>query len=394
MHFWNIYNVQGRVWTQADGWKGLSVHKLIGAASRRTAGLAAGVILTGGVIGGVLLTPGTAFAGTAVSTTTAITGTTQTTTSDGTTLNVQVSVTPSSGTVFPGGTVKVSDGSGGCFLTLVAGSGATGVGNCNILNLPGGTYTLTADYQGSTSFSPSPSAPVTVTIASAPVFTADSPPLTATNGQSYSYTFHADGFPAPSYALDSSAPGWLHINSYTGTVWGTVPNWAGSFSYAVTASNSAGSATTGWFTVQIRHGRVNIGTYLSCTSKVFTGQRGNCTLWVTNRGFSPASNVTAQIALPSQLRADYCGFFFNFGCRIIGNTAYENLGTLYPGQTKELSVVFTAKTGFTLWGWHRGHPFTVRVVGSAASNGNWWLLGHRVSYSQAYVTIIPRGHWW
>jgi hypothetical protein len=266
--------------------------------------------VTGGVLGGVLLTPGTAFAGTAVNTTTAITGTTQTATWHGTTLNVQVSVTPASGTAWPGGTVTVSDGSGGCFVTLAEqGSTATAAGNCNIYNLPDGSYTLTAAYQASSSFNGSVSNPDTVNIG---------------------------------------------------------------------------------------HPRANIATYLNCTSRVFTGQRGSCTLWVTNQGFRPASDVTAQIALPSQLRAGYCnsGFFFNFGCRIISNTAYENLGTLNPGQTKKLTVVFTARTGFTLWGWHRGHPFTVKVVGSAASNGNWWFLRQRVSFSAAYVTIIPHGHWW
>jgi hypothetical protein len=46
-----------------------------------------------------------------------------------------------------------------------------------------------------------------------------------------------------------------------------------------------------------------------------------------------------------------------------------------------------------LWGWHRGHQFTVKVVGFAASHGNPWLVGSRASLSVAYVTIIPRG-WW
>ena len=286
------------------------MHKIVGAACRRTAGLAAGLIVTGGVFGGVLLTPGTAFASTAVDTTTAITGTTQTATWHGTTLNVQVSVTPASGTAWPGGTVTVSDGSGGCSLTLAEqGSTATGVGSCNIDNLRDGTYTLTAAYQASSAFNSSVSNPDTVSI---------------------------------------------------------------------------------------RHPRANIATSLNCTSRVFTGQQGSCTLWVTNSGLSPASDVTAQIALPSQLRANFCnlGFFFNFGCRIINNTAFENLGALNPGQTKKLTVVFTARSGFSLWGWHRGHPFTVKVVGLAASNSNWWFGGQRVSFSTAYVTIIPHGHRW
>ena len=50
------------------------MHNVIGAVCRRTAGLATGLILgVGGLAGAVLLTPGTAYAGTTVATTTAIT---------------------------------------------------------------------------------------------------------------------------------------------------------------------------------------------------------------------------------------------------------------------------------------------------------------------------------
>jgi Putative Ig domain len=245
-----------------------------------------------------------------------------------------------------------------------------------------------------TNFNSSASSPATaVTIGRAPVFVADSPSLTATNGQSYSYTFRAMGSPGIRYSLSGGFPG-LHINPFTGTVSGTVPNSGGSFSYSVTATNSVGSATAGPYTVSLKHFGANLRTFLNCTSKVFTGQRGTCTLFVTNRGFSSAPDVTAQIALPSQLRADFCGFFnFNFGCRIFGNTAHENLGTLYPGQTKELTVVFTAKTGFNLWGWQHGHRFTVRVVGSASSFAGFPFFQRSVSFANAFVTIIPRG-WW
>jgi hypothetical protein len=366
------------------------MHKLIEAACRRTAGIAAGAVLMGGVAGGVLLTPGTAFAST-LSTTTTITSTVQSPGFPGTTLNVAVSVSAGTGNAAPtAGTVTVSGAGGGCTVTL----SGTSAGSCNIYNLPDGSYTLTATYNGTTGYSSSPpSGPVTVMIGRAPAFTADNPPLTATNGQSYSYTFRAVGSPGISYSL-AGAPGWLHINPFTGTVWGTVPNFGGSFSYSVTATNRVGSATAGPYWVNVKpFPRANLSTYLSCPSKVFTGQRGSCTLWVTNRGFGSAPNVTAQIALPSQLRADYCGFFFGFGCRIVNNTAVENLGTLNAGQTKQLTVVFTARTGLGLWGWHHGFRFTVKVVGSAFSYGGFPFFRHGVSYSAAYVTIIPRG-WW
>jgi hypothetical protein len=274
---------------------------------------------------------------------------------------------------------------------------AAGAGSCNIYNLPDGPYSLTASYAGVTNtFDSSASSPATsVTIGSAPVFVADNPSLTSAGGQFYSYTFRAVGSPGIHYSL-SGGFGWLHINPFTGTVSGTVPNFGGSFSYTVTATNGLGSATAGPYTVSIRHFGANIRTFLSCTSRVFTGQRGTCTLYVTNRGFSPAPDVTAQIALPSQLRADFCGYFnfnFNSGCRIFNNTAQENLGTLNPGQTRELTVVFTARTGFNLWGWHHGNRFTVRVVGSASSFGGFPFFQRGVSFSNAFVTIIPRG-WW
>jgi hypothetical protein len=371
---------------------------LIGAVGRRTAGLAAGVILCGGLAGGVLLTPGTAYAQT--TTATAITGTTQSAGSNGTTLDVQVSVTPASGTDWPAGNVKVSDGSDNCYLALVQdGSSAVGVGNCSIYNLSGGTYTLTASYQGSPEFGWSASGPYSVNVGPtgyAPAFYADSPSLSATDGGQYSYTFGAKGYPAPSYSL--SGPGWLHIDSYHGTVWGTVPDWVSSFSYSVTATNSVGSATAGPYTVYVNrpYNHANIQTSLSCTSRVSIGERGSCTLYVSNTGWNYAPDVSAQIALPWQLVADYCAHnWWNWGCNISDNTAYADLGALNPGQTAELTVVFTAKTGYNLWGWHHGHAFVVKVVGSAStSSGYFWFTGQRQSYSVAWVTITPRGWWW
>jgi hypothetical protein len=373
------------------------MHKVIGAVCHRTAGVTAGLLLTGGLVGGVLLAPGTAYAQNLVGTTTAITGVTQSSGSHGTNLDVSVSVTPASGTTSPTGAVKVSAGWGSCYAGLSEeGTSAVSVGSCDIYNLPAGNYTLTAAYNGSSTFSGS-STSEPVTIAAALAFTADSPPLTATQGQGYSYTFQASGSPAPTYSLGGGAPSWLHINSSTGTVWGTVPWWAGSFSYTVTASNSSGSVTAGPFKVWVRHAyvNVNINTSLSCPSKVWTGTRGVCTLWVTNNGSNTATDVNAQIALPKQLRADYCGYLWNWqsGCSISNNTAYENLGSLAPGQTKALSVVFTAKSGWSLFGWNHGWRFSVEVVGSASAGNSWWY-GQRSSTSDAWVTIVPHGHWW
>jgi hypothetical protein len=379
------------------------MHNAMIAACRRTAGLTAGLLLGAGLAGGVLLTPGTALAGpvvanTVVATATAVTGTTQTPGDHGTALDVQVSVTPASGTVWPAGTVKVSDGSRGCQLTLVQdGSKAAGVGDCHIYGLDAGTYTLTATYEGSSSFGSSASNPASVTIGAAPVFYADSPSLTAVSGQRYSYTFGAKGIPAPGYVLGAGSPGWLHIDSRSGAVWGTAPGWVTSFSYSVTASNGAGSATAGPYLVQVTRPHAAIATQLSCTPKVYAGRQGSCTLSVTNAGRFSAPDVTAAISLPAQLRARYCGqFWAHQGCRISGNTASENLGPLRPGQTRTLTVVFTAKSGPGRWGWQHKHTIKVKVTGFAVSGGGFGGSGAPAarSYSAAYVTIVPQGWWW
>jgi len=377
------------------------MHRLLSAARRRTAGVAATVVLAGGVAGGVLLTPGTAFAGTPLTTTTSITSVTQAPVPGGATVTVTVLVVPASsanGTV--SGVVQVGDGPSSCDITLVpVGTGPNGAGSCSFFAAYG-SYKVLATYEGVTgTFDASPSAPATLIVGSAPVFGPTFPPLTVNSGEFYSATFHAFGVPAPTYSLAPGAPSFLSINPVTGTVFGNVPTYyfAGFFTYSVVASNAVGSAVAGPFTVYIRQFAVSsLATYLSCTPRVFTGTRGRCTLYVTNTGGGFAPDVTAQIALPRELRADYCGFSFfglGFGCSINGNTAVEDLGSLGPGQTKSLTVVFTARTGFALWGWHHGFRFTVRVVGSATSFGGFPFFGQSTSYSFAYVTIIPRG-WW
>jgi|GEM_PF-1347266 len=394
------------------------MHKLIEAAGRRSAGLAAGVILTGGLVGGVLLAPAAAYAATTTSTTV-------TATAQGSAIDVTVSVSPTGAT----GRASVSDGAGGSCSAFVGNSGS---GSCTISNVSAGTYTVTANYQGSGGgfpgqgsggYSPS-SGSTSVTVAggpstptpgptpggNAPVWSADSP-STSVDGSSFSYQFQATG--ATSYSLSSDGS-WLGIDPSSGMVSGTIPDGITSFTFRVGAQNNYGQIWTGWFTVFFRHhhhnhfGNANIDTSLSCPTYVFTGQRGTCTLWVTNDGNGPASDVTAQITLPWQLKADYCGYYywFSYGCSISDNTASEDLGTLYPGHSSHLSVTFTARTGFNLFGWHHGHRDTVRVVGSASAGDNFfgwygglyypgqWFGGQRTSYSVAYVTIIPRGIWW
>jgi len=383
------------------------MHKLIEAAGRRSAGLAAGVVLTGGLVGGVLLAPGTAYAATA---TIAITSATP---SFGG-ISVQVAVT--NGTD-PLETFSVSGpGTSGCTGNLFGMSGTgSGNGRCMIPSVGAGTYTLTASYAGAFS------SPDTVVVGNptpppagnGPVWSSDSP-STSVDSQSYSYQFQATN--SPSYEL-VGAPSWLSIDS-NGMVSGNIPDGTSSFTFSVKAWNNFGFIMAGPFNVLCHHQNnfhnfhndafVNLHTHLYCTSPVATGHRGTCTLWVTNSdnnypwgqfgqfnnfGQNFARDVTAQISLPQQLRADFCGFnFFSFGCHIYGNTATENLGNLYPGQTKSFTVTFTARNGFNLWGYNQWHSFYVKVVGSASSeHDNFFFFGQGESVSVAYVKIIPHG---
>ena len=398
------------------------MHKLIEAVGRRSAGLAAGVILTGGLVGGVLLAPAAAYAGTAT-----ISITSATATSGGVTVSVSVT-----GGTQPLGTFSVSGAGNGCTGNLYGGmfgmsGNGDGNGRCVIPSVAPGTYTLTASYDGATGAgsvtvpTPGPT-PGPTQGGNAPVFTADSP-STSVSGQSFSYQFQATN--SPSFQL-VGAPSWLSINN--GMVSGNIPDGTNSFSFSVYAWNQWGHVTVGPFWVYFHqhqyynhrnynnYAETNLSTSLYCTSPVYNGGSGTCTLRVSNsnrdffwgpgqynNNFGPnfgqnfASDITAQISLPYQLKAEYCGYsyFYYNGCHIYGNTAYENIGNLYPGQSRSLTVHFRVQSGFNIWGYNHGNSFWVRVTGSASSNRGYFnFFGRGQSYSTAYVQIRPYGIWW
>jgi hypothetical protein len=377
------------------------MHNLIRAVSRRKASLAASAALAGG-LGAVLLTPGTALA--AVNTTTAIGSVTQSPQSNGTTtLTVPVTVETGGGTA-PDGTVTVSDGSGTCSITLAQIGSTESGGSCDLSGLSAGTYRVEAAYAGSSDGFGGSATSTFVRVngapaSSAPVFRTDSPASSAVSGARYSYTFRASGDPAPTYALGSGAPGWLSIDPSTGAVSGTVPQGITSFTYSVVASNSASSATAGPFTVSVSHG-VNAGngrlsTSLSCASPVRAGNRGTCSLSVTNTGWGTDRGVVGEVSLPRQLEADFCGHGWGWGwdnwsCSISGNTATENLGNLAAGQTKTVTVTFTARS--TNWLWGRGYQSAkwAQVTGSARSDQSYWYWNGNDSSTSTWVKIVPR----
>jgi hypothetical protein len=331
-------------------------------------------VLTGGMLGGVLLTASPASA--AVTTT----STSVSATAHGSTIDVYASVSPAGG----GGSISISGAGSGCSIPvggggggrggLFGGGGGGGGGGCQITGLAPMTYTLTAtytpadaaDYSGST-------AQTTVTVSAGPT-------TPVYNHQQQNNNNNNNQQNNNNNNNQQNNNNNQQKQNY---------NYRNYSHYAET----------------------NLSTSLYCTSPVHIGGSGSCTLWVSNSNrnffFGPgqynnnnygpnynnnfgqdfASDVTAQISLPWPLRAEYCGSYYS-GCHIYGNTAYENIGNLYPGHSASLTVHFGVQPGFNIWGYDQGNPFLVIVHGSASSNhGIFTFFGRGQSSSTAYVWI-------
>ncbi|HEU5001667.1 MAG TPA: Ig domain-containing protein, partial [Actinomycetota bacterium] len=113
-------------------------------------------------------------------------------------------------------------------------------------------FDVAASNPGGTALSPTYTLVVS-TAATAPAFTADSPPPSATTGMAYSYTFAASGSPAPSFAVATgSLPPGLTLSA--GGVLSGTPTTTGTFGFSVSASNSAGTVTSASLTVAVSTG--------------------------------------------------------------------------------------------------------------------------------------------
>ncbi len=206
-----------------------------------------------------------------------------------------------------------------------------------------GTCTVDANQAGGNGYTAAPQVQQVTTVDQAPSFVAASPPATATAGRTYGYTFMASGTPAPSYAL-SGAPSWLSINASTGTVSGTVPASTTSFSYSVTATNAAGTATAGPFSVTVTPAstKADLAAGLSCPATLAVGATGTCTLTVTNNGPAAAQNVIAAVALPASLAETSC----STGCAKHGNLVAWRQSSLAAGASVQDTITVKAtRTG-------------------------------------------------
>jgi uncharacterized repeat protein (TIGR01451 family) len=177
-----------------------------------------------------------------------------------------------------------------------------------------------------------------------PLFTTAAPPLTATSGAAYVYTFAASGVPAPTFALASGAPSWLSIGAATGIVAGTPQSGTSSFTYSVVASNGVSpSATAGPFVVTVTSTApttADLAVTLGAPGTAAKNSTITYSVVVKNNGPATASNgVVTLTAGP--------------GAAIVGATPQFSLGgvdlwlwpvqTLAPGQ----SLTFTVRVKLT-----------------------------------------------
>jgi uncharacterized repeat protein (TIGR01451 family) len=270
--------------------------------------------------------------------------------------NVPQSITfnaPAAGTVGQSATLAAAGGASGNPVVFTV-DPSSGAGVCAVSGTNGSTVNYTAagscvidaNQAGNASYTAAPQVTETITVDQAPAFVMDSPPLTAVAGQEYGYTFAASGIPAPTYALGTGAPSWLSVNASTGQVTGTPPTGTTSFSYTVTASNTAGTATAGPFTVAVSKATTNadISVVMTCPSAMTVGGTGTCKLTVANAGPASASKVVAAVLLPAALSEVSC----TAPCTRHGNVFTWSIGTLASGASSSFSITFKASKAGTV----------------------------------------------
>ncbi len=255
---------------------------------------------------------------------------------------------PATGTVGGSDTLTATGGGSGNPVVLsvdsTSGSGVCTVSGTNgttVNYLAAGSCVIDANQAGNADYAAAPEVTQTITVTGGPAFVTDSPPLTATVGQAYDYTFAASGTPAPTYALAAGAPSWLSVDASTGEVTGTPPSGTTSFSYSVTATNADGTATAGPFTVTVTtttSGKADISAALSCPATMTVGDTGTCTLTVANAGPVAAGTVEVGVRLPAALSEVSC----TADCARHRNVFTWTLAALASGASAQFAITVKA----------------------------------------------------
>jgi hypothetical protein len=126
-----------------------------------------------------------------------------------------------------------------------------------------------------------------------PTFTSGTPTTMATAGQAYSFTVTANGSPAPTLSA-SNLPSWLSFNPATGVLSGT-PTLATTYTnLQITATNTAGSATT-TFNLTVNPGPVNrFG--LTAVASTQAGSNFLFTVQAEDSNNNPSSNFSGTVS--------------------------------------------------------------------------------------------------
>jgi len=183
-------------------------------------------------------------------------------------------------------------------------------------------------------------------------------PSSAAVGTNYSASAAALGAsPAVSYSLAPGAPAWLSVNSMSGAVSGAVPLGITSFSYAVTATNSQGSITSGAQTVVVTPGTTKLLITPSSASSVLVGT------FVSYR--ATVTQVTGSGALS-------------------GTISFTDKGVAIPGCTKMALSANTATCGVSFLA-----PGSYVIEASYGGDPNFAVSSYSVTQVVATTPVKP-----
>jgi len=263
------------------------------------------------------------------------------------------------------------------------------------------TFTVSAA-NGTTPDAASGSLTITVSapVATAPTFTADTPPTTGTVGTAYTYTFVASGTPAPTYAVASGTlPAGLNLNATTGVLSGT-PTSAAASTFTVSAANgTTPDAASGSITITVSAPAGVAPTFTADTPPT-TGTVGSAYTYTFVASGTPAPTyAVASGTLPAGLTLDattgvLSGKPTNSGASTFTISAHNATS---PDAVSGSITVTIAATG-------PNNPVTLNFASFASGVGwsvtstkaNWGASGASVPYgnnfsfeSAASTQVIP-----
>ncbi len=267
-------------------------------------------------------------------------------------------VTETSGSGALTGSVSFTDNGGAiafCTNLVVSGGSAT----CTTSFATTGTQTIGATYGADPNFAGSSASvsQVVTAASSAPTSVTVTGPSSVSVGAAYSASASATGAnPAATYSL-AGAPSWLSIDPNAGTVTGSVPTGITSFSYAVTATNAEGSATSSLQTVTVTPGTTSLALSPNPAPPVTTGIPVSYTATVTETSGSGALTGSVSFTDNGGSIAPCTGLVVSGGSATcttsFATTGTQTIGATYgadpnfAGSSASVSQVVTAAPQIT-----------------------------------------------